>query len=691
MQALAPQLSTLAVLLPALGALLGALTFLVWPTLKAELAHGHDDDHGHDDHAPEAPTAASKLAHYIAMAFTTGSVVIAAAISWTLFLGLNSGTIEAVTTNWFTWINAGPWSVTFGTMLDKLSATMLIVVTSVSACVHVYSIGYMHEDASRRRFFIYLSAFTFAMLMLVTAPNLVQMFLGWEGVGVCSYLLIGFWFHKASANAAAIKAFIVNRVADAAMLIGLFALALTFGTLTYSEIFAKVDTIAATNSYAISFIALFLFIGAMGKSAQFGLHTWLPDAMEGPTPVSALIHAATMVTAGVFLLCRMSPLYESAPQVLHIVGYVGALTAIFAATVGLTQTDIKRVIAYSTCSQLGYMFFAIGVSAYPAAMFHLTTHAFFKALLFLGAGSVIHGMYHEQNIFNYAKSGYVLRKLLPITYGLMWLGSLALAGIPPFAGFFSKDLVLESAFAAPGGWGIPLYAVGTLAAMLTAIYGFRIIFMSFHNKPKTEETHAKPAKAKVSKKEAHHDDHHHTPHESPWIMLAPMMPLAVGAVLAGWLLHNMGTLEWWDGSIVIHHAHSALHDAHHIPEFFKKLPLILAISGITLAFYLFAEYRGIPKRIAQTLPLPYAFSLNKWYIDELYTMLWVKPTASMARFFAEWGDKKGIDGLLNGGAATVKDFGQWLRQGQTGYVYHYAYAMLLALTLGLGYLLWKTM
>jgi NADH-quinone oxidoreductase subunit L len=686
MQALVPQLATLAVLLPAIGALLGSLTFLIWPTLKAQLAHGHNDHHGHDDHAPEAPTAASKLAHYVAMAFTTGSVLAAAGISWALFLGLTHGTIDPLTTHWFTWINAGSWAVTFGIMLDKLSAIMLLVVTSVSACVHVYSIGYMHKDASRRRFFIYLSAFTFAMLMLVTAPNLVQMFLGWEGVGVCSYLLIGFWFHKASANAAAIKAFIVNRVADAAMLVGLFALAATFGTLTYSEIFAKVDAVSATNSYAISFIALFLFIGAMGKSAQFGLHTWLPDAMEGPTPVSALIHAATMVTAGVFLLCRMSPLYEAAPQVLHIVGYVGAITAIFAATVGLTQTDIKRVIAYSTCSQLGYMFFAIGVSAYPAAMFHLTTHAFFKALLFLGAGSVIHGMHHEQNIFNYAKSGYVLRKVLPITYGLMWLGSLALAGIPPFAGYFSKDLVLESAFAAPGGWGIPLYAIGTLAAMLTAIYGFRIIFMSFHGPAKKAEVaHTKTRNTK------HENTHSHTPHESPWIMLVPMLPLAFGAVLSGWLLHHMGTLEWWDGSIVIHHAHSALHDAHHIPEFFKKLPLILAISGITLAFYLFAEYRGIPKRISQILPIPYAISLNKWYIDEIYNVLWVKPTASVARFFAEWGDKKGIDGLLNGGAATVRDFGQWLRGAQTGYVYHYAYAMLLALTLGLGYLLWKTM
>ncbi|RYG59043.1 MAG: NADH-quinone oxidoreductase subunit L, partial [Alphaproteobacteria bacterium] len=404
------------------------------------------------------------------------------------------------------------------------------------------------------------------------------------------------------------------------------------------------------------------------------------------------IHAATMVTAGVFLLCRLSPLYEAAPQILHIVGWVGAITALFAATVGLTQTDIKRVIAYSTCSQLGYMFFAIGVSAYPAAMFHLTTHAFFKALLFLGAGSVIHGMHHEQNIFNYAKSGYILRKLLPITYGLMWLGSLALAGIPPFAGYFSKDLILESAFAAPGGAGLPLYAIGTFAAMLTAIYGFRIIFMSFHNKDQAPEVHHAPAKPeKKAKKEAvHHDDHHHhTPHESPWLMLAPMMLLAVGAVLSGYLLKNMGTIEWWQGAIVIDHAHTALHDAHHIPEFFKKLPLILAICGITLSFYLFAEYRGIPKKIAQTATIPYAISLNKWFIDELYNFVWVRPTKAIALLLAEYGDKRTIDGLINGTAATTRDFGLWLRGAQTGYLYHYAFAMLVALTLGLGYLLWK--
>ncbi|RYG60518.1 MAG: NADH-quinone oxidoreductase subunit L [Alphaproteobacteria bacterium] len=690
--------ATLAVLLPALGALLGGLTYLIWPSGKADLGgHGHDAhaDH-HDDHAPVKP-AGPAIAHYVTMFLTSGSVILAAVASWSIFLSLNAGTLQPFNNDWFTWITVANWQVSFGTLIDKLSATMLIVVTTVSACVHVYSMAYMSEDPSKRRFFIYLSAFTFTMLMLVTAPNLIQMFLGWEGVGVCSYLLIGFWHQKATANAAAIKAFIVNRVADAAMLMGLFTLLITFGSLTYADFLPRAAEVAATNPNAINLMALLLFIGAMGKSAQFGLHTWLPDAMEGPTPVSALIHAATMVTAGVFLLCRLSPLYEAAPQILHIVGWVGAITALFAATVGLTQTDIKRVIAYSTCSQLGYMFFAIGVSAYPAAMFHLTTHAFFKALLFLGAGSVIHGMHHEQNIFNYAKSGYVLRKLLPITYGLMWLGSLALAGIPPFAGYFSKDLILESAFAAPGGAGLPLYVIGTFAAMLTAIYGFRIIFMSFHNKEAhahahTEESQtAKQAKAgkKTITQHAPHDTHHALPHESPWLMLAPMMLLAVGAVLSGYLLKNMGTIEWWQGAIVIDHAHTALHDAHHIPEFFKKLPLILAICGITLSFYLFAEYRGIPKKIAQTATIPYAISLNKWFIDELYNFVWVRPTKAIALLLAEYGDKRTIDGLINGTAATTRDFGLWLRGAQTGYLYHYAFAMLVALTLGLGYLLWK--
>ncbi|MDD9911442.1 MAG: NADH-quinone oxidoreductase subunit L, partial [Alphaproteobacteria bacterium] len=406
-----------------------------------------------------------------AMYVTSGGMVACALASLLIFLKIAMADAPAFNVSLFTWLTLENFSINFGVLVDKLTATMLLVVCGVSACVHVYSIGYMADDPAKPRFFAYLSLFTFTMLALVTAPNLLQMFLGWEGVGVASYLLIGFWFHKESANAASMKAFITNRVADAAMLVGLFTLIATFGTLDYAGILPNVENFQA---YTFNFLgyqvpvlelaALCLFIGAMGKSAQFGLHVWLPDAMEGPTPVSALIHAATMVTAGVFLLCRMSPLFEAAPTVLMFVAYIGALTAIFAATVGLTQTDIKRVIAYSTCSQLGYMFFAIGVSAYPAAMFHLTTHAFFKALLFLGAGSVIHGLHHEQNLF---KMG-AMKAVLPITYVLMWIGSLALAGIPPFAGYFSKDLILEAAFGAHNNTGYLLYFLGTIGAFLTA-------------------------------------------------------------------------------------------------------------------------------------------------------------------------------------------------------------------------------
>lgn len=642
-------LPTLAVATPLVGALLAAMTYLIPMPRKA--------------------------ADGVAMFFTTVGVVISACAGWMIFIGLWDGTVLQSQTVWLEWLRVGGWQVDFGVLIDRLSATMLIVVSTVSACVHVYSVGYMHEDPSRRRFFIYLSFFTFAMLMLVTAPNLLQMFLGWEGVGVYSYLLIGFWYHKASANAAAIKAFVVNRVADAAMLIGMFLLIGAFGTLTYAEFLPRVAEVAAEQPQLVNLMALLIFIGAMGKSAQFGLHTWLPDAMEGPTPVSALIHAATMVTAGVFLLCRLSPLYEAAPDILQIVGWVGAITAIFAATVGLTQRDIKRVIAYSTCSQLGYMFFAIGVSAYPAAMFHLTTHAFFKALLFLGAGSVIHAAHHEQDIFKLGG----LRKPLMLTYALMWIGSLALAGIPPFAGFFSKDGILESAFMAPDGVGWPLYAIGTLGAFLTAIYGFRILFYSFEGKPHSEghDAHA----------EAHHDDHHahhHVPHESPAIMLAPMLLLAVGAIASGYLLKPMLELEWWQGAIAINnYAHSGLHGIHHTPVLAKFAPLILAITGIMLAWYFFAERRDWAKAWAREMTIPYAISFNKWYIDELYVLLWQRPIAALADVLYRVGDTRIINGTLHRIAAEVMALGTSGRVLHTGYLVHYALAMLLAVVVGL--------
>ncbi|MCA3244202.1 MAG: NADH-quinone oxidoreductase subunit L [Alphaproteobacteria bacterium] len=650
-------LPTLAVLLPLLGALLGAASYGV---LKGQ--------------------ALKNWADGFAMLTTTGGVLAAAACSWLIFVGLLDGTVQPSQTVWLEWLQVGGWQVDFGVLIDRLSATMLIVVTTVSACVHVYSVGYMAEDPSRRRFFIYLSLFTFAMLMLVTAPNLLQMFLGWEGVGVCSYLLINFWYHKPSANAAAIKAFVVNRVADAAMLVGLFLLLATFGSLTYAEFLPRVAELATEHQLTLNLIALLLFIGAMGKSAQFGLHTWLPDAMEGPTPVSALIHAATMVTAGVFLLCRLSPLYEATPEILHLVGWVGALTALFAATVGLTQTDIKRVIAYSTCSQLGYMFFAIGVSAYPAAMFHLTTHAFFKALLFLGAGSVIHAAHHEQDIFKLGG----LRKPLMVTYVLMWLGSLALAGIPPFAGFFSKDGILESAFMAPDGIGWGLYAVGTLGAFLTAIYGFRILFYSFEGQPHHAHHHD----------EAHTINHqpsttNHSPHESPWIMLAPMLPLAVGAVVSGYLLKGMLELDWWQGAIAINNwTESGLHHIHHTPVVAKFAPLILAILGITLAWYLFAQHRAVAKKIAQEFSIPYAISFNKWYIDELYELLWQRPLRALANELYRQGDGRLIDGVLHRLTAEVLSTGLSLRQLQSGNLYHYALAMLLAVVAAFAYVLW---
>lgn len=655
-------LSSLVVLIPGLAALVAAVVSYIGGVSLRYNVNGR-----------KGGFTAGQFADWASMLICTGGVMAAAVLAWIVFWNVNHG-VGAGQVEWLRWMEVAGWSVGFGALTDKLSATMFIVVTTVSACVHLYSVAYMEEDPSRRRFFIYLSAFTFAMLMLVSAPNMVQMFLGWEGVGVCSYLLIGFWHHKESANAAAMKAFIVNRVADAALLMGMFTLVVAFGALDYGAILPRVGELAGhTTSIGgytfdmVSLAALLIFIGAMGKSAQFGLHTWLPDAMEGPTPVSALIHAATMVTAGVFLLCRMSPLYEAAPAVLHFVGWVGAITALFAATVGLTQRDIKRVIAYSTCSQLGYMFFAIGVSAYPAAMFHLTTHAFFKALLFLGAGSVIHAMHHEQDIFRMG----ALKKVLPITYGLMWLGSLALAGIPPFAGFFSKDLILESAFMAPDGSGWWLYAIGTLGAFMTAVYGFRIVFMAFDGKFTGDKHTLEHA------------------HESGPIMLAAMAPLAIGAVLAGWLLKDMSHLEWWNGAIVIAEHHTALEGAHHTPWPAKYFPLVMAVGGIALSWWLFAKRRDVAKAVANEASIPYAISLNKWYIDELYDFVVVRPLRRLSRLLYRYGDGAMIDGFaINGLARTVGEFGQWARRVQTGYVVHYAFVMVVALVGCLAWLLW---
>lgn len=597
------------------------------------------------------------------MWLTTSSVIISALCSWIVFFKIAIAGAEPLEAMLYTWVHTVHLDLSFGILIDKLTAVMLIVVTTVSACVHVYSFGYMSHDGSKARFFSYLSLFTFAMLLLVTAPNLLQMFMGWEGVGLASYLLIGFWYKRPSANAASMKAFIVNRVADVGLLLGTLTTFWVVGSLDYGDIFAASESLthASFTFWGMAFpvlelMAFFFLIGAMGKSAQFGFHTWLPDAMEGPTPVSALIHAATMVTAGVFLLARLSPIFEHAEAILTLLAWVGAITALFAASIGLTQTDIKRVVAYSTCSQLGYMFFACGVSAYPAAIFHLTTHAFFKALLFLAAGSVIHGMHDEQNMFKMGG----LRKALPITYVLMWIGSLALMGIPPFAGFFSKDLILESAFMAGSSTGTSLYIIGTLAAFMTAFYSCRVMYLTFFGKPANKAVADKA-------------------HESPMSMVVPMVVLGVGAVLSGWLLHSMGEVEWWHGAIFVKEGHDAIHNAHHIPALFKWLPLGLAIVAVLIATRIYLKSHSA-KKWSEFLDLAYLGSFNKWFIDELYDIIIVKPVRRISAFLWHKGDEQGIDRLgPNGAAWVVNKAGAILRKGQTGFLYHYAFVMIIGI------------
>ncbi|MGE4219621.1 MAG: NADH-quinone oxidoreductase subunit L, partial [Alphaproteobacteria bacterium] len=521
-------------------------------------------------------------------------------------------------------------------------------------------------------FFAYLSLFTFFMLMLVTADNLVQLFFGWEGVGLASYLLIGFWYEKPSANAAAIKAFLVNRVGDFGFALGIFATFVLFDSVQFDAIFAAVpqhanDTIhfLSWNLPAITVTCLLLFMGAMGKSAQLGLHTWLPDAMEGPTPVSALIHAATMVTAGVFMVCRLSPIFEYSDTALAVVTVVGATTAFFAATVGLTQTDIKRVIAYSTCSQLGYMFFAAGVSAYGAAMFHLFTHAFFKALLFLGAGSVIHAMSDEQDM---RRMGGIWRHI-PVTYAYMWIGSLALAGIGihgvfGFAGFYSKDVIIESAWGAHSAVGTYAFWLGIAAAFMTAFYSWRLILMTFHGKPRADE-----------KTMAH-------VHESPPIMLAPLAVLAFGAIFAGWIAYDAfvgeGMEAFWGDSILVLPTHQALEHAHHAPLWVKLLPLFMGAGGIAMAYWYYLLDTRLPSATAKSLRPLYLFSYNKWYFDELYDRIFVRPAFILGRFLWKDGDGNVIDGVgPNGIAAATRMLARRASLLQSGYVYHYAFAMLI--------------
>ena len=533
--------------------------------------------------------------------------------------------------------------------------------------IHIYSIGYMSHDKSVPRFFAYLSIFTFFMLMLVTADNFVQMFFGWEGVGLASYLLIGFWYDRPSACAAAIKAFLVNRVGDVGFALGIMASFVLFGAVGFDQVFAQVPgmaeaefTFIGIEGHALTIACILLFIGAMGKSAQLGLHTWLPDAMEGPTPVSALIHAATMVTAGVFMVCRLSPMFEYAPVALQMVTYVGAATAFFAATIGLTQTDIKRVIAYSTCSQLGYMFFAAGVSAYGAAMFHLFTHAFFKALLFLCAGSVIHAMSDEQDM---RKMGGIW-KLIPLTYGLMWIGSLALAGIPPFAGFFSKDIVLEAAYAAHSNHGLFAYWLGIAAAFMTAFYSWRLLIMTFHGKPRASQEVMSHV------------------HESPLVMTVPLMVLAVGAVTAGLIGAGVfvgdGREAFWREAIAVLPANDTLEAAHHVPLWVKLLPLVVAVSGIALAYWMYMLRPGLPGALVARVGPLYRFLLNKWYFDELYDALFTRPAHYLGRGLWKSGDGAVIDGVgPDGVAAATRDLARRAGRLQSGYVYHYAFAMLI--------------
>jgi len=606
---------------------------------------------------------------------TCAALLIAAALSVFVFVKIGFGSEKLIVVKLFSWMESGTLDISWALRVDTLTAVMLIVVTVVSSMVHVYSIGYMADDPSIPRFMSYLSLFTFFMLMLVTSDNLVQLFFGWEGVGLASYLLIGFWYDKPSANNAAMKAFIVNRVGDFGFALGIAAVWMLSGSVGFEEIFAKAPQMAQMRIQflgidlpALETACLLLFIGAMGKSAQLGLHTWLPDAMEGPTPVSALIHAATMVTAGVFMVCRLSPLFELAPTVSMIVTIVGAATAFFAATVGMTQFDIKRVVAYSTCSQLGYMFFACGVGGYSAAMFHLTTHAFFKALLFLGSGSVINCLHHEQDM---RKMGGVKEKA-PQTFLLMWVGTLALSGIGipfifgtglGFAGFYSKDIMLESAFGVHTTVGVIAYWLGVIAALMTAFYSTRLMFMTFYGKYRGD----------------HHTWDH--AHESPVVMLIPLYVLGIGAAFSGlvgydWFVGH----DWhafWGNSVAVKATEEVLHHAHEVPVWVKLAPLVFALVGIAIAYYFYVVRTDMPARTVKRFPGLHALFYNKWYFDELYDAVFVKPSLAIGRFLWKKGDGATIDGLgPDNVAARAQDMAGILMRFQSGYLYHYAFVML---------------
>lgn len=571
------------------------------------------------------------------------------------------------------WISEGSLQISWGLRLDTLTAVLLLVVNTISTFVHVYAVGYMNDKDGLPRFTALLSLFTFFMLILVSADNLVQMFFGWEGVGLCSYLLIGFWYEKPSACKAGLKAFLVNRIGDVGFLLGIWSCFALFGSLQFDALFRAAPNFTdLTFNFmgltlpALNAICLLLFFGAMGKSAQLGLHVWLPDAMEGPTPASALIHAATMVTAGVFMVARLSPMFEYAPEAMAVVAVIGALTALMAAVIGMTQFDIKRVIAYSTMSQLGYMFFALGVSAYSAAIFHLVTHAFFKALLFLGVGSVIHGLSGEQDM---RKLGGLWHRM-PITYALIWIGALALSGIGldgvfGFAGFYSKDLILQAALASGSWYGLMAYAFGLITAFLTAFYSWRLIIMAFHGEPRGKGNNA---------------------YESSWLMLLPMLPLALGAIFAGWYAEDWFSgperAAFWHRAILVLPQHDSITAALELPTMSKFVPLFFALSGMLTAYVCYVARPVLPKKIAAKLGIVYRIVCRKFYFDEIYDFLFVRPTQALAKFLWKYGDDAAIDGLGPDGIAKVAaQLSRGVCTLQSGYVYHYAFAMVIGLVL----------
>jgi NADH-quinone oxidoreductase subunit L len=612
-------------------------------------------DHGHDQsHAPVIPAQGSVAAELV----TTALLMTACVLSWLAFVwvGINH---EDAHVPLATWISAGDLHVNWALQIDPLTVVMLVVVTTVSAFVHLYSIGYMDDDPHKPRFFSYLSLFTFAMLMLVSADNLVQLFFGWEGVGLMSYLLVGFWYQKPEANAAAIKAFVVNRIGDFGFALGIFALFMMVGALDYDTVFAQAPSLVGkTINFlghqvdALTLICLLLFVGAMGKSAQFLLHTWLPDAMEGPTPVSALIHAATMVTAGVFMVARLSPLFALAPVALSFVSFIAAATTLFAATVALVQNDIKRIVAYSTCSQLGYMFVAMGMGAYSVGMYHLFTHAAFKALLFLCCGSVIVAMHHEQDI---RKMG-GLRTKMPFTYWAMVIGTLSLTGFPLTAGYYSKDAIIEAAYMG----STPVYLITVVTAALTAFYGWRLIFKTFHGEPADPEAYQ-------------------AAHEPSWVMLVPLGVLAGGAILAGFpfekIFIGQGAEGFFRTSLKLA---SAAPESEQVAPLIAAVPTLMMAIGFAVAWLFYIRRPELPDALAKSQEPLYQFLLNKWYFDEIYDWVFVRPVLWLGRLLWKGGDGWLIDGFgPDGISARVLDVTRNVVRLETGYLYHYAFAMLI--------------